>query len=152
MSEKRISFLLNIVVREMNSQADGILRNEFGITYSQFVFLMTLSENPDIDVTRLSEALGVTKGAVSKRLSWFVEKGYVRCHHEVGNAKKVLVKLAPDGKKLVERTGAFLEKTFTSTISKSSQNNYQNLVSELEKIHRYLLVRRQKLSSSTQMQ
>lgn len=147
MSEKRISFLLNIVVREMNSQADGLLRNEFGITYSQFVFLMTVSENPNIDVTRLSEALGVTKGAVSKRLSWFIEKGFVRCNHGTGNAKKVLVNLTPDGRKLVQQTGTFLETTFTSTISKSSQNNYQKLISELEKIHKYLLVRRLKGSS-----
>lgn len=142
MTEKRISFLLNIVVREMNSQADGLLRNEFGITYSQFVFLMTLSEHPEIDVTRLSEALGVTKGAVSNRLKWFMARGLASAQHKPGNSKQLLISLTPDGLSLSETSGAFLEKTFTSTIGKTRNNSYKALTRELEKIYEHLLARR----------
>jgi DNA-binding MarR family transcriptional regulator len=142
MTEKRISFLLNIVVREMNSQADGLLRHEFGITYSQFAFLMTLSENPEIDVTRLAEALGVTKGAVSNRLKWFIQKGLVSSGHKPGNSKQVLINLSPDGLSLAQAAGAFLEKTFTATIAKSRNNSYKALTLELEKIYGLLLDRR----------
>jgi DNA-binding MarR family transcriptional regulator len=141
MSEKRISFLLNIVVREMNSQADGLLRHEFGITYSQFVFLMTLSENPEIDVTRLAGALGVTKGAVSNRLKWFIQKGLVTSGHKPGNSKQVLINLSPDGLSLAQAAGAFLETTFTATIAKSRNNSYKALTLELEKIYGLLLAR-----------
>ena len=142
MTEKRISFLLNIVVREMNSQADGLLRNEFGITYSQFAFLMTLSENPEVDVTRLAEALGVTKGAVSNRLKWFIKRGLASSHHKPGNSKQLLINLTPDGLSLAGAAGTFLEKTFTSTIAKSRNNSYKALTLELEKIYGLLLARR----------
>lgn len=142
MTEKRISFLLNIVVREMNSQADGLLRNEFGITYSQFAFLMTLSENPEVDVTRLAEALGVTKGAVSNRLKWFIKRGLASSHHKRGNSKQLLINLTPDGLSLAGAAGTFLERTFTSTIAKSQNNSYKALTLELEKIYGLLLARR----------
>jgi DNA-binding MarR family transcriptional regulator len=142
MSEKRISFLLNIVVREMNSQADGLLRHELGITFNQFVFLKTLSENPEIDVTRLAEALGVTKGAVSNRLTWFTQRGLASSHHKAGNSKQLMVQLTPQGLALAREAGSFLEKTFTSTISKSRKNDYKALTLELEKIHGLLLARR----------
>lgn len=143
MAEKRISFLLNIVVREMNRQADGLLRREFGITYSQFVFLMTLSENPRIDVTRLAEALGVTKGAVSNRLNWFTQRRLASSQHEPGNSKRLLVSLTKDGLVLAEAAGNYLEKTFTSTISKSRKGDYKVLMQELTKIHQSLLARSQ---------
>lgn len=142
MAEKRISFLLNIVVREMNSQADGLLRDEFGITYSQFVFLITLSENPEIDVTRLAEALGVTKGAVSNRLRWFSQRGLASSTHKPGNSKQLMVRLTPKGLTLAQAAGSFLEKTFTSTISKSRTNSYKALTFELEKIYGLLLARK----------
>lgn len=141
MAEERISFLLNIVVREMNRQADGLLRSEFGITYSQFAFLMTLSENPRIDVTRLAEALGVTKGAVSNRLSWFTHRGLASSQHEPGNSKRLLVSLSPEGFRLAEAAGNFLEKTFTSTISRSGKSDFKLLTLELTKIHQSLLER-----------
>ena len=142
MAEKRISFLLNIVVKEMNRQADGLLRQEFGITYNQFVFLITLSENSEIDVTRLAEALGVTKGAVSNRLTWFNQRGLASSQHKPGNTKQLLVRLTPQGLALAQDAGSFLEKTFTSTISKSKENSYKTLTLELEKIYGLLLARR----------
>lgn len=143
MAEKRISFLLNIVVREMNRQADGLLRSEFGITYSQFVFLMTLSENPRIDVTRLAEALGVTKGAVSNRLNWFTQRRLASSQHEPGNSKRLLVSLTKEGLMLAEAAGSYLEQTFTSTISKSHKGDYKVLIQELTKIHQSLLAHSQ---------
>lgn len=143
MAEERISFLLNIVVREMNRQADGLLRTEFGITYSQFAFLMTLSENPRIDVTRLAEALGVTKGAISNRLAWFTQRGLASAEHEQGNSKRLLISLSQEGLMLAEAAGNYLEKTFTSTISKSRKGDYAVLMQELTKIHQSLLARSQ---------
>lgn len=141
MAEKRISFLLNVVVREMNRQADGLLRAKFGITYSQFAFLMTLSENPQIDVTRLADALGVTKGAVSNRLVWFLDRSLVSSQHEPGNSKRLLLNLTTEGLMLAKSAGAYLEKTFTSTISKSGKSDFKTLTYELIQIHESLLSR-----------
>lgn len=142
MLEKRISFLLNTVVREMNSQADALLREEFGITYSQFVFLMIASEHPRIPVTRLAEELGVTKGAVSKRLSWFVKRGFATARHPPGDSKRIAITLSPLGKELADKAGNFLEQTFMSTISQGPQTEFHVLKDELSIIYDLLMKRR----------
>ena len=134
MTETRISFLLNHLVREINSQANGLLREKFEITYSQFVFLVIVGENNDIDVTRLAQAMGVTKGAVSKRLSWFVERKFVTTYQSQLDAKRVLIALTKKGATLVDSAGNYLEREFLTAISKSPDFNQEILQSELSKM------------------
>jgi len=131
--EKRISFLLNRLVREMNSRADSLLRTKYSLTYSQFVFLVGVSEEGPVDVTRLAARLSVTKGAISKRLDWFIERGLATKVHAEGDSKRVLVELTAKGKELCSSSGNFLEKEFLATLSKSPDVDYQAMVSELNK-------------------
>lgn len=124
MAEERISFLLNRLVREINGQADGLLRRKFAITYSQFVFLLTVAENPGLDITRLADRLGVTKGAVSKRLAWFVTREYTVSNHLPGDSKRVVISLTAQGEQLATAAGDFLEDAFLGTLSQSADINY----------------------------
>lgn len=134
MQERRISFLLNDLVRELNGQADSLLRHKFDITYSQFVFLLIVGEHSDVDITRLALSLGVTKGAVSKRMSWFVERGLVATHHTPDNSKRVLVTLTDQGASLAQAAGNFLEAEFLSTIASSPEFDQAILRTELAKM------------------
>ena len=139
MSETRISFLLNALVKEMNDQADSLLRARFSLTYSQFVFLQALRNGQSLDVTRLAEALGVTKAAVSKRLEWFVERGVVDTTRENDNAKRVLVSLSTEGRLLAAESGDFLDREFMRVISGVSSIDFARLAGDV-------------LSLTTQMQ
>jgi DNA-binding MarR family transcriptional regulator len=141
MVENRISFLLNDLVREMNGQADSLLRGKFGLTYSQFVFLLILLEKKEIDVTRLAEALGVTKGAVSKRIGWFLERDLVSTYQSPGDAKRVLTSLTPVGIKLAKSAGDFLEQRFLATITRSQEFDQELLRNELQKMLQLLLAK-----------
>ena len=134
MQERRISFLLNDLVRELNGQADSLLRHKFDITYSQFVFLLIVGENSDVDVTRLALSLGVTKGAVSKRMSWFIERDLVATHHTLDNSKRVLVTLTAKGASVAKAAGDYLETGFLSTISSSPEFDQAVLRTELQKM------------------
>lgn len=134
MVENRISFLLNDLVREMNGQADSLLRREFGLTHSQFVFLLIVLETKEIDVTRLAEALGVTKGAVSKRIGWFLDRDLVSTHQSPGDGKRVLTSLTPEGIKLAKSAGDFLEHRFLATITNSQEFDQELLRNELQKM------------------
>jgi DNA-binding MarR family transcriptional regulator len=134
MQERRISFLLNDLVRELNGQADSLLRRKFDITYSQFVFLLIVGENSDIDITRLALSLRVTKGAVSKRMSWFVERDLVATHQTPVNSKKVVVTLTAKGSSVAKAAGDYLEAEFLSTISTSSEFDQAILRTELQKM------------------
>jgi DNA-binding MarR family transcriptional regulator len=126
----------------MNSQADGLLRQEFGITYSQFVFLMITSEHPGIPVTRLAEELGVTKGAVSKRVSWFVDHGFATAQHPPEDSKRLVISLTHRGQQLADKAGNFLEQTFMSTISQGPDTDFHILRDELSIIYDQLMKRR----------
>ena len=117
MAEQRISFMLNSLVRVMNGQADALLRAEYSITYSQFVFLQVLSESGQLDITRLAQALGVSTAAVSKRIEWFVERALVRVDHDAANAKRVLVSLTAQGADLSKKSGDFLERRFLGAVA-----------------------------------
>ena len=117
MAVQRISFMLNSLVRVMNGQADALLRAEYSITYSQFVFLQRLSESGQLDITRLAQALGVSTAAVSKRIEWFVERALVRVDHDAANAKRVLVSLTAQGADLAKKSGDFLERRFLGAVA-----------------------------------
>ena len=142
MQEKRITFLLNQVVQELNSHADGLLRGKYSITYSQFVFLVTLAERQTLDVTRLAEALGVTKGAVSKRLEWFTQRGLAQTTQAAGDSKRVLISLTKQGQDLAQESGDFLEAQFLSTMSKAPNIDYNLLNAELLKISEALAAKK----------
>lgn len=142
MVEQRISFLLNNLVREMNGQADALLRRKFELTYSQFVFLLIIGENHEVDVTRLALALGVTKGAVSKRLAWFIERGLVFTHQIQGDAKRVVISLSKKGSALAKLSSDFLEDEFLRAISKSPKFDQAILRTELQKMLKLLLAKR----------
>jgi DNA-binding MarR family transcriptional regulator len=117
MAEQRISFMLNFLVREMNGQADALLRGEYSITYSQFVFLQVLSESGQLDITRLAQALGVSKAAVSKRIEWFAERALVHVDQDPTNAKRVLVSLTAQGADLSKKSGDYLERRFLNAVA-----------------------------------
>ena len=141
MSETRISFLLNDLVREMNRQADALLGLKFGITYNQFVFLLKLKDAELIDITRLAESLGVTKGAVSKRLSWFVERDLAKTSQAENNAKRVLVSLKPKGAELVVAAGNYLERKFLASASHDPDLDMDLLRIEIQKMLGVLLAK-----------
>jgi DNA-binding MarR family transcriptional regulator len=142
MVEQRISFLLNNLVREMNGQADALLRRKFELTYSQFVFLLIIGENDEVDVTRLALALGVTKGAVSKRLAWFIERGLVSTRQIQGDAKRVVISLSKKGSALAKLSSDFLEEEFLRAISKSPKFDQSILRTELQKMLQLLHAKR----------
>lgn len=134
MPEKRISFLLNALVKEMNSQADSLLRARYSITYSQFLFLQVLAEATQLDVTRLAEALGVTKAAVSKRLEWFTERQLVMTTHDPQNGKRVLISLTPQGELLARESGDYLEARFMVAITETPNIDFPRLNNDVHSL------------------
>lgn len=138
MQETRISFLLNDLVKEMNRQADGLLRKKYEITYSQFLFLVMIQSTENCDVTRLSNSLGVTRGAVSKRLHWFTDRDLVVTHRLENDDKRLMISLTPSGAALTKSASNFLERKFLKVISRIPKSNQSNLRSELQSMLRFL--------------
>jgi len=112
MNTSRITFTLNELVFVLNSTADRLLRANFEITYSQFLFMVTLMSQTNPTPSYLAECLGVSRAAVSQRLSWFQERNLVMISRVSGNDKNLSLALTRKGETLTTQSADFLEKEF----------------------------------------
>jgi DNA-binding MarR family transcriptional regulator len=112
MPRERITFTLHHLVAELDGLADAILRKEFGITHSQFAFLLAVEDTQPVDVTTLAKRLAVSKAAVSKRVTWFVHRHYVTVSHENQRGRRVVLALTPGGADLARRASDVLDRRF----------------------------------------
>ena len=95
-----LAHALHALVGELDAAAEAVLEAEFGVTHSQLSFLMPLLGDGPLDVSSLAARNHVSTAAVSKRIEWFVERDLVRAEHPVGDAKRVLLSLTPQGRRL----------------------------------------------------
>jgi len=112
MNTSRITFTLNELVYVLNSTADRLLRANFEITYSQFLFMVTLMSQTNPTPSYLAECLGVSRAAVSQRLSWFQDRNLVKISRVSGNDKNLSLALTRKGETLAAQSADFLEKEF----------------------------------------
>ncbi len=112
MNRSRITFTLNELVYVLNSTADRLLRASFELTYSQFLFLVTLMSQDKPTPSFLAECLGVSRAAVSQRLWWFQEGNLVKVSRVSGNEKNLSLELTRKGELVATQSADFLEKEF----------------------------------------
>lgn len=114
----RITVTLHELVDAMDADADAQLRAQFGVTFSQYLFLAVLSDLDRPDITAHARCLGVTKAAVSKRLPSFVAAGWVTTGTDPRNARRVVLELTESGTRLVAEAGQVLDDAFTATAAR----------------------------------
>jgi DNA-binding MarR family transcriptional regulator len=112
MDQRRVTFTLNHLVGELNRNADRILREEFGLTYSQFLFLLHLDSSGTVSSSVLARNMGVSRAAVSKRISWFTTRGLVRSGHTHSDNRVLTLSVTTQGKTLVAQMSDVLEQRF----------------------------------------
>lgn len=112
MDNHGITFTLNHLVTELNNAADAILRQRFALTYSQFIFLLTLYSCGFTTASGLAASLGVSRAAVSKRTEWFVTRGLVEVDSSSQDKRAVQLSLTAPGESLVRDAAALLEAEF----------------------------------------
>ena len=132
MARSRITFTLNHLVGELNKNADRILRDEFGLTYSQFLFLLHLQASGKVSSSTLARQMGVSRAAVSKRVSWFTSRGLVDTGHAPSDNRVLTLALTPRGKRLTTQMSDVLEARF--------REKFDSLIGvDLDELHQILL-------------
>jgi DNA-binding MarR family transcriptional regulator len=139
MNRTRITFTLNELVYVLNSTADRLLRANFELTYSQFLFLVTLMSQDKPTPSYLAECLGVSRAAVSQRLSWFQERNLVRVSRVSGNEKNLALELTRKGELLATRSADFLEKEFRILFDQISSVDLEQLDKTLTQVKTQLI-------------
>ena len=139
MNSSRITFTLNELVFVLNSTADRLLRANFEITYSQFLFMVTLMSQTNPTPSYLAECLGVSRAAVSQRLSWFQERNLVKISRVSGNDKNLSLALTRKGETLTTQSADFLEKEFRVLFDNAAFVDLDKLDKTLSQIKSHLI-------------
>jgi DNA-binding MarR family transcriptional regulator len=139
MNRSRITFTLNELVYVLNSTADRLLRANFEITYSQFLFMVTLMSQSNPTPSFLAECLGVSRAAVSQRLSWFQERNLVKISRVSGNDKNLSLALTRKGETLATQSADFLEKEFRVLFDNAAFVDLDKLDKTLTQIKSHLI-------------
>jgi DNA-binding MarR family transcriptional regulator len=139
MNPSRVTFTLNELVYVLNSAADRLLRANFELTYSQFLFLVTLMSQDKPTASYLAECLGVSRAAVSQRLSWFQERDLVRVSRVSGNEKNLSLELTRKGELLATQSAEFLEKEFRILFASGASVDLEKLDKTLTQVKTQLI-------------
>jgi DNA-binding MarR family transcriptional regulator len=139
MNTSRITFTLNELVYVLNSTADRLLRANFEITYSQFLFMVTLMSQTNPTPSYLAECLGVSRAAVSQRISWFQERNLVRVSRVSGNEKNLSLELTRKGELLATQSADFLEKEFRILFASGASVDLEKLDKTLTQVKTQLI-------------
>ena len=100
-------------VSRLIARAESLHRPRFdfgtgiGLYRSEIHTIQTIGRNPGINVTRLAERMGVTKGAVSQMLGRLAKKGLAEKGTISGNEKEVIGELTDLGRRAFENHEAF---------------------------------------------
>jgi len=106
---ERLMEMINKLTDRMGSLHEPALDFGTGVPLyrSEIHTIKTIGDNPGINVTRLAERMGVTKGAISQTLSKLVIKGLVVKVAADDNAKEVLPELTEIGRRGYEEHEEF---------------------------------------------
>ncbi|MBJ7433058.1 MAG: winged helix-turn-helix transcriptional regulator [Microbacteriaceae bacterium] len=143
MNSSRITFTLNELVYVLNSAADRHLRANFDLTYSQFLFLVTLMSQNKPTPSFLAECLGVSRAAVSQRLPWFQDRELVTVSRVSGNEKNLSLELTRKGEALATQSADFLEKEFRVLFQNTDSVDLDDLDKTLRRVKQLLFRNRE---------
>jgi DNA-binding MarR family transcriptional regulator len=82
-----------------------------GLYHSERHMLDRVGVNPDMNITELARASGVTKGAISQIVKKLETKGVIRRYKKAANDKEVFIELTETGKKICEERRRTNEET-----------------------------------------
>ena len=148
MVKNRITFTLNELVSVLNGAADRLLRANFGLTYSQFLFLVTLQGLGESTASQLSERLGVSRAAVSQRLDWFEERKLIKVSKPKDNLKNLSLTLTLQGRSLATSSADFLEEQFRTLFRGLPNVNLSELDKTLKEITSQLVANQEKKNAA----
>jgi len=81
----------------------GPLLSELGLTYPQYLVLLILWEDDNIEVNRITERLHMDTGTVSPMLKRLESAGLIKRSRSMEDERKVIISLTSKGLKLKEK-------------------------------------------------
>ena len=139
--DAHLGFWLRFVSNHVSARFAAQVEAE-GASVTEWVALRTLFGKPQTTHAELIEALGMTKGAVSKVVSRLEEKGLARRELAEGSAREQVLVLTAQGRTLVPRLAALADQNEEHFFGHMSPRDRQALMKPFQALaaHHHLKV------------
>jgi DNA-binding MarR family transcriptional regulator len=138
---KKLSNFLCFAIYSANlafGRAYKPILDKLGLTYTQYIALVALSEADNQTVSALGEKLFLESNTLTPILKKLESTGYIRRHRDPADERQVRVSLTPAGRQLIDAdpTAALVEATGLgedfSTVQKSVAGIRDNLLRSMQ--------------------
>jgi DNA-binding MarR family transcriptional regulator len=119
-----LSYELHMLPPRLPRAADGLLRQEQGISYSRFLALFAVRETNGSQ-RDLAQWLGQTEPSTSRMVTVLADEGLLEVTRLEGGGNRRQLRLTDTGTQLVERCGRLLEGRFENLV-RSSEVPYES--------------------------
>lgn len=114
MLDKQLCFALYGAAHAFNRAYKPLL-SPLGLTYPQYVVMMALWEEDDVQVKTLGERVGLDSGTLSPLLKRLEQMHYVARRRDTTDERQVFITLTGDGRALKERAKTVFEQIAPQT-------------------------------------
>ena len=91
------------------------LLEKYGLTYTQYIVLMTLAEEDNVSISVLAGRIGVSGATMTPLLRRLEDKNLLMRRTEAGNERRKNVVITPAGRALFEESCVVTETVFCAT-------------------------------------
>ena len=133
---QELGYYLHKVVALLDKRADSILRQNAGISLSQFLILLTADKQSGLSLSQqeIADHLGINKAAVSRHLNTLVQhKLILRETHPVTRQANT-ISITSAGVKLLRQAQIIMQKTMTPHYDRAL-NEDEGLLRALKVLH-----------------
>ena len=113
-----LSYELHMLTARLDRAADGLLRQEQGISYARFLALFAVRETNGSQ-RDLAQWLGQTEPSTSRMVTVLADEGLLEVTRLEGAGNRRQLRLTDNGTQLVERCGRLLEGRFEELVRRS---------------------------------
>lgn len=103
----KILHLYSVINRKPKDYGTGDL-----LFFTELHTISMVAGNREINMTRLADIMGVTRGAISQTIRKLVRKELI-IKDNINNRKEVTLKLSPKGRKVLKEQDSFQKEIFT---------------------------------------
>lgn len=103
--EDQLCFPLYVASKEIIRKYRPYL-NKLNLTYTQYITMMVLWENDEINIKELGERLYLDSGTLTPLLKALENKGFIKRSRDLNDERSVVIKLTKKGMNLKEKASS----------------------------------------------
>jgi DNA-binding MarR family transcriptional regulator len=129
-----LTFRLDQVSEAARAKASQVYKRELGLNIRELRVIRAIGDEPGLSSRALSEATFIEQTLVSKHLRKLVDAGYVQRELESGDARRVNLRLTPEGdavRQEADRLGEALERDFLAVLTPEELDGFNRCLAKL---------------------